>query len=159
MPPPLTVKVSVRARPQQRKKKRTAAPTHNQPQVLRIPYLKLPSFCRVSRCQQETSPFQDSDPAAVIATALKRTPGAGRERVIDPDNLTSPACAPETYAGSAGATGGGDDATSNPVTGDLNRPCLPAECLKRKGSKVVACGKLQTSCRGVRSVWGVLGRA
>lgn len=49
--------------------------------------------------------------------ALKRTPGAGRERVIDPDNLTSPACAPEAYGGPAG---GDDEANSNPITGDCS---------------------------------------
>lgn len=65
---------------------------------------------------QESSTFQDSDPAAVIAAALKRTPGAGRERVIDPDNFTSPACAPEAYGG---PTGDVDEGTSNPITGRL----------------------------------------
>lgn len=63
---------------------------------------------------QESSPFLDSDPAAVIAAALKRTPGAGRERVIDPDNLTSPACAPEAYGRPAE---GGDVRSPNPITG------------------------------------------
>ncbi len=73
-----------------------------------------PIFVRCVRPPKEPSLFQDSDPAAVIATALKRTPGAGRERVVDPDNLTSPACAPEAYGGSAG----GGEASSNPITGD-----------------------------------------
>lgn len=86
------------------------------PTPLRVPRIVHPCYV-VSWAPQESSPFQDSDPAAVIATALKRTPGAGRERVIDPDNLTSPACAPETYGGPAGAGGGG--ANSNPITGDL----------------------------------------
>lgn len=67
-----------------------------------------------SLLRQEPSAFQDSDPSALIATALKRTPGAGRERVIDPDNLTSPACAPEAFGGSAAD---GDEGSSNPVTG------------------------------------------
>ncbi|CAM9229531.1 unnamed protein product [Laminaria digitata] len=54
----------------------------------------------------------ESDPGAVIAAALKRTPGAGRERVVDPDNLVSPACAPEAYGG----RGVGSEPSSNPIT-------------------------------------------
>lgn len=34
-----------------------------------------------------------------ITTALKRAPAAGRDRVVDPDKLVSPACAPEAYGG------------------------------------------------------------
>lgn len=90
--------------------------------------LRTPHQVRFHSCfswaPQEPSPFQYSDPAALIATALKRTPGAGRERVIDPDNLTSPACAPETYAGSAGAVG--DEPNSNPITGDWHLVARPA---------------------------------
>lgn len=62
---------------------------------------------------QESALSVESDPGAVIAAALKRTPGAGRERVIDPDNLVSPACAPEAYGG--GGVGG--ETSSNPITG------------------------------------------
>lgn len=77
---------------------------------------------------QESSLFPDSDPAAVIAAELKRTPGAGRERVIDPDNLTSPACAPETYGGSV-AGAGGYKAKPNPVTGVWPKPDEPVACV------------------------------
>eukprot|EP00904_Undaria_pinnatifida_P002695 jgi/Undpi1/12426/HiC_scaffold_5.g02098.m1 len=61
---------------------------------------------------QESALSVETDPGALIAAALKRTPGAGRERVVDPDNLVSPACAPEAYAGG----GGGGESTSNPIT-------------------------------------------
>lgn len=56
----------------------------------------------------------DSDPASVIATTLKRTPGSGRERIVDPDNIVSPACAPEAYGGARDK----DEARSNPITGE-----------------------------------------
>lgn len=53
-----------------------------------------------------------SDAASEIAIALKRTPGAGREKIIDPNNLSAPACAPEAYGGELG-----NGADSNPITG------------------------------------------
>ncbi|CAM9261361.1 unnamed protein product, partial [Hapterophycus canaliculatus] len=66
--------------------------------------------------------FQDIDPAAVIATTLKRTPGAGRERVVDPNNLTSPACAPEAFGGFAADE---DEGSSNPITAvAVSESCL-----------------------------------
>lgn len=68
----------------------------------------------------------DNDPAAVIAASLKRTPGAGRERIVDPDNLTSPACAPEAYGGA----GNGDAGSSNPITGEPVRSLPRRACLR-----------------------------
>ena len=66
---------------------------------------------------QDPTALLEGDTALAISVALKHSPGAGRERVVDPDNLVPPACAPEAYGGpTAGETRG-----SNPITGEAHR--------------------------------------